>query len=345
AVRSAAEHPAAVRSAAGRTDTDGHDAKPGKPIVSTFLAVEGVPDELAVPDAGSGTPGRGSIPSYPSPERAVLALARAHRYARWRATPQGALVRPDGIDSSAARDLVSTLCTPPHGEPTRVSDADTVRLLDHYGIPIVPFDRADDVDAAVAAADRLGYPVAVKAADDRRAGTGDLSMVRLDLADADAVRRAYPAVVDASGGDAVIVQRMAAPGVSCVVGLVDDPSFGSLVYFGLAGVISDLVGDRAYRAVPLTDVDARWLVRAPKAAPLLSGYRGAEPADLDALAQLLLRVSALADDLPQVRSLELDPVLAGPHTVAVTNARMRLGPPLPPTDTLPRRLFSFEDLR
>ena len=121
--------------------------------------------------------------------------------------------------------------------------------------------------------------------------------MRLDLADAEAVRTAFAAI---PSGDPVIVQEMAAPGVATVVEVVDDPSFGALVSFGLGGVATDLLGDRAYRTLPLTDLDAAELVRAPRAWPLLNGYRGSEPVDVAALEDLLLRVARLADDLPEV---------------------------------------------
>jgi acyl-CoA synthetase (NDP forming) len=140
--------------------------------------------------------------------------------------------------------------------------------------------------------------------------------------------------------DDVVVQRMVPRGVSCVIGLQDDPSFGSLVYFGLSGIVSDLLGDRSYCAVPLTDADAARLVRAPRAAPLLIGYQGGEPADLPALADLVLRVAAMAEDLPQIRSLTIDPVLALTSGVAVTSARIALGPPPLRPDSVPRQLRS-----
>ena len=134
---------------------------------------------------------------------------------------------------------------------------------------------------------------------------------------------------------------MARRGVSCLIGLQDDPSFGSLVYFGLSGIVSDLLGDRAYPCVPLTDVDAAALVRAPAAAPLLAGYRGTEPADLAALADLVLRVAAMAEDLPEVRTVTLDPVVALTSGAAVTGAQVVLGPPPLRPDAVPRQLRSI----
>ncbi|WP_433270280.1 GNAT family N-acetyltransferase [Actinosynnema sp. CS-041913] len=309
-----------------------------KPIVSTFLAVEGVPDELAVPGPG-GAPGRGSVPSYPSPERAVLALARATRYARWRSAPQGRFVRPEGIDAPAAQELVESLRLDETGEQ-HVDDDTAVRLLACYGVELVPFRVVSSADEAVAAASELGYPVAMKATDERLRHRTDLVGVRLDLTGDDAVRTAYGMLAGMSERADVYVQRMAPKGISCVVGLQDDPSFGTLVSFGLSGVVSDLLGDRAYRAVPLTETDAKALVRAPKAAPLLAGYRGGESADLQALEDLVLRLAALAEDLPEVRELALEPVLASAAGAYVSSARVTLGPPPSRHDTGPRRLRS-----
>jgi acyl-CoA synthetase (NDP forming) len=131
---------------------------------------------------------------------------------------------------------------------------------------------------------------------------------------------------------------MAPKGLSCVIGLQDDPSFGTLVSFGLSGLVSTLLGDRAYRAVPLTDVDTATLLREPRTSPLLTGYRGDEPADLAALQDIVLRVAALAEDNPEVRSMTLDPILASPDGAFVANARIVLGPPPSRPDTGPRRL-------
>ncbi|MEU6646804.1 GNAT family N-acetyltransferase [Saccharomonospora sp. NPDC046836] len=310
-------------------------AQPEKPIVSTFLAAEGVPAELAVLGA-DGAPSFGSIPSYPSPERAVNALARVVRYAAWRQRPQGAIVRPSGVHPEQAQGTVRELLTQGHNHA--LGDDDVVRLLACYGITVVPFHLVSNMDDAVAAAAELGYPVTLKAFDDRLRGRPDFAGVRLDLTSPDSVRVSYRDLREVSGADEVYVQRMAPKGLSCMIGLRDDPSFGTLVSFGLSGVVSALLGDQAFRAVPLTDVDAATLIREPKAAPLLTGYRGDEPADLAALQDLVLRVATLAEDIPEVRSLVLDPILASPEGAFVTNARIVLGPPPSRPDSGPRRL-------
>src|SRR5262249_43749102 len=127
-------------------------------------------------------------------------------------------------------------------------------------------------------------------------------------------------------------------GIGCVVGVLDDPSFGALVSFGLAGLATDLLNDRAYAAVPMTDEEARALLQAPRAAPLLAGHGGLPAVNTAALQDLLLRVARLADDLPEVLAAELSPVLASPAGGAVRSARVRVGPPTSRVAAGPRRL-------
>lgn len=306
-----------------------------KPVVTTFLAAEGVLDVLAV-RGEDGNPTRGSVPSYPGPERAALALARAWRYAEWRGKPASKVVRPAGIDSEKAKEMVSGWLANSDGR--WLSDHEASRLLDCYGVHVVEFRAATNVDEAVAAAGELGYPVAVKATGESWRHRPDLGGVRLDLTGPDAVRVAYRDLAAVSGEPLLHVQKMATKGIGCVVRVQDDQSFGSLISFGLAGVISDLLGDRAYRVLPLTEDAAAELIDAPKAAPLLSGYRSAVPVNKGALIDLVQRISALADDLPEVRELACEPVLASAEGVYITDSQVRIGPEPSAIDLGPRRL-------
>jgi hypothetical protein len=129
-------------------------------------------------------------------------------------------------------------------------------------------------------------------------------------------------------------------GVACVVEVADDPAFGTVIGFGLGGVASDLFEDKAWRPVPLTDIDAMALLLTPRAAPLLTGYRGSSPVDLDALCDLLMRVGRLAEDHPRLRKLVLDPVIAAADGWAVVNATLRVGQRGTRPDSDPRRLGS-----
>jgi acyl-CoA synthetase (NDP forming) len=313
-----------------------------KPIVASFLSTEGIPPELAVL-AEDGMPGRGSVPSYSTPERAVIALAKVAEYARWRQSPVGELPELPDVDEGSAKALVrQVLSDAPAGRD--LTDEELIALLAGYGVPLLGTRTVTDADEAVAAAQEIGYPVVLKSTAPWLRHRSDLGGVRLDLVDADAVRAAFAAI---PSGDPVIVQEMAAPGVATVVEIVDDPSFGALVSFGLGGVATDLLGDRAYRTLPLTDLDAAELVRAPRAFPLLDGYRGSEPVDLAALEDLLLRVARLADDLPEVLQLTLEPVIVGPphpwhggRSLVVAGARGLIGPPTARVDPGPRRMRS-----
>jgi acyl-CoA synthetase (NDP forming)/RimJ/RimL family protein N-acetyltransferase len=313
-----------------------------KPIVATFLSTEGIPPELAVTDE-HGMPGRGSVPSFATPERAVIALAKVAEYARWRRRPVGELPELPDVDDEAGKAIVrKALGDAPQGRS--LTDDELIALLATYGVPLLGTRTVTDADGAVAAAKAIGYPVVLKSTAPWLRHRSDLGGVRLDLGDDEAVRTAFTAI---PSGDPVIVQEMAAPGVATVVEVVDDPSFGALVSFGVGGVATDLLGDRAYRTLPLTDLDAAELVRAPRAWPLLNGYRGSEPVDVAALENLLLRVARLADDLPEVLRLRLEPVIVGPahpwhggRSLVVAGGTCTVGPPTARVDPGPRRMRS-----
>jgi acyl-CoA synthetase (NDP forming)/GNAT superfamily N-acetyltransferase len=309
-----------------------------KPVVTTFLAAEGMLGELAAPGP-DGAPGPGSVPSYPTPERGVAALSRVTRYARRRTAPVGEYVRPAGIDPEGARTLVEAhLGGTARANAEPLGDDERVALLQCYGIEMLAFRRVATAADAVAAARELGFPVAVKATGERWRHRVDGAGVRLNVVTDQGARQAFADLARASGLDEVYVQRMASPGTSCVFEISDDPSFGSLLSFGLSGMATELLGDRAYRVLPVSTVDAAELVRAPRAAPLLAGYRGEPPARLDGLEDLAVRLSRLASDLSEIRSLVLDPVIAGPDGVAVGGARVVVGAPPTREETGPRRL-------
>ncbi|HEX5595239.1 MAG TPA: GNAT family N-acetyltransferase [Micromonosporaceae bacterium] len=266
-----------------------------------------------------------AVPSYPTAEEAVRALARVAGYADWLRQPSGSVPDLPGVGAAAREPLAD-------GGPESVEE-----LLAAYGVPVVPWVRVDSADAAVSAADRLGYPVALKAAREGLRHRFDLGAVRLNLGAGAAVGVAYADLAERFGGP-LLVQTMVAPGVACVVEVVEDPAFGPVVGFGLGGVATELLGDRSWRAAPLTDRDALALVDEPRAAPLLHGYRGAAPVGRDALVDLLLRIGRLADEQPRVRNLSLNPVLARPDGLSVLHATMQVGAAAVRLDTGPRRL-------
>ncbi|MBF6073616.1 GNAT family N-acetyltransferase [Nocardia beijingensis] len=306
-----------------------------KPILTTFVAEQGIPNLLAVRGPGA-TAAHGSIPSYPDPERAARALARVRRYAEWRTKPVSPVVRPEGIDTDRARRLVADWMAGSGGR--RLTDLETVELLACYGISVVEFREVRSAEEAVAAAEELGYPVAAKATGELWRRRPDLTGVRLDLWRPEAVRQGYADLAELCGDPVLHIQKMATKGVGCILRVQDDPSFGSVIEFGLSGLIIELLGDRAYRALPLTADEATALIDAPRAAPLLSGTPASPRVDKAALAELAQRISALFDDLPEMRELAFDPVLASPTPAEILYARARIGPEPSRFDTGPRRL-------
>jgi len=320
---------------------------------------------------GTGTDSR-LIPAYPAAERAVRALAEAVRYGQWRraAAEPGRVPAYEDIDEKGAAEQIDRLLAGPDGraaaEPEPGAGAvsaegapeaetdpqaagrgrvlgrdDTCALLARYGIDVRRALPAPTPGEAVAAAERLGYPVALKTTAPHLRHRADLGGVRLDLTDEEQLRRAYAELTSLFGQPEElrpVVQAMAPRGVDTVVRAVIDPAAGAVLSFGLAGAASELLGDTAHRLIPVTDRDAASLVRAIRTAPLLFGWRGSAPADVTALEALLLRLSRLVDDHPEVVAVSLEPVVVAPRGLTVLGASVRLAPPPARDDLGPRTL-------
>ncbi|MFD8209479.1 GNAT family N-acetyltransferase [Streptomyces sp. NPDC059695] len=286
-----------------------------------------------------------AIPAYPAAERAVRALAEAVRYGQWRrqAAEPGRVPEYEDIDEAGAAALIAGVLGGDDVDARGVT-LDTERagaLLARYGITVLPTLPAPTPDAAVEAARRLGYPVALKTTAPHLRHRPDLGGVRLDLAAEDQLRTAYAEVTEVLGTPEElqpVVQAMVPRGVDTVVRSAIDPAVGAVLSFGLSGAASELLGDTAHRLVPATDRDAAELIRSLRTAPLLFGWRGSAPVDTPALEELLLRVSRLVDDHPEVVAVSLEPVVVAPRGLSVLGATVRLAPPSPRTDLGPRSL-------
>ncbi|MFH8759641.1 bifunctional acetate--CoA ligase family protein/GNAT family N-acetyltransferase [Streptomyces atroolivaceus] len=339
-----AHRPAAPAAAPGQEPPPSAPPPSGAPGAGVDRAV--APAGPAPGSAGRPGPSAGRIPAYPAAERAVRALAEAVKYAQWRrqAAAPGKVPEflDDTIDEHGAAGLIGTLLGPdpdPRGRPLTHDEAG--ELLSRYGVTVRPALPAPDPDAAVRAAAELGYPVALKTTAPHLRHRADLGGVRLDLANESALRRSYGELTDLLGTPAElrpVVQAMAPRGVDTVVRASIDAAAGAVLSFGLAGAPSELLGDTAHRLVPATDRDAAELIRSIKAAPVLFGWRGSAPADTAALKELLLRVSRLVDDHPEVVSVALEPVVVATQGLAVLGASVRLAPPPARSDLGPRRL-------
>ncbi|MFE0346928.1 bifunctional acetate--CoA ligase family protein/GNAT family N-acetyltransferase [Streptomyces griseoluteus] len=349
-----AELAEALRSAAA--------AVPGKPVLVVHVELGGLAEALSaaastapkagapalppvpLPDGAAEKDGARLIPAYPAAERAVRALAEAVRYGQWRreAADPGKVPEYDDIDERKAAEIIAGLLE--RGEGFAVGPEDTRELLATYGIHVRPVLPAPTPDSAVSAARCLGYPVVLKATAPHLRHRADLGGVRLDLADEEQLRRAYGELTDLFGPPEQlrpVVQAMAPRGVDTVVRAVIDPAAGAVLSFGLAGAASQLLDDMAHRLVPVTDRDATSLIRSIRTAPLLFGWRGSTPVDTPALEELLLRVSRLVDDHPEVVAVTLEPVVVAQHGITVLDATIRLAPPPARTDLGPRTLPTY----
>ncbi|WP_426592216.1 GNAT family N-acetyltransferase [Cellulomonas sp. McL0617] len=302
----------------------GAAARTGRTTVACMDQLHGLTPELTATDDADRP---WTVPAYSTPEDAALALGRAARYAQWRSGDRGLPLHPSGVDTRSARRLVAGWVAPDGG--ARALDAEQVAaLLATIGVRVVPSFPVRDADEAVAVAERIGWPVALKTTVPAMRHRADLGGVRLDVADEAELRGDVSevlALADAFGaagdGPPLEVQAMAPHGSACVVRSAEDPLFGPIISFGLAGDASDLLGDVTYGVPPLTDVDVAELVRSARAAPRLFGYRGLPALDVGALEELIARVAVLADDLPELRSLELNPVVVSEHGAVVLGAR------------------------
>jgi acetyl coenzyme A synthetase (ADP forming)-like protein len=278
-----------------------------KPVLAVVMSAEGIPEPLRARTRHAA--------AFAYPESAARALGRVAERADWLRRPQGTVPQVD-VDRDAAHRVVDRVLAT--SEDAWLAPDDARGLLLAYGLPLVPERLAADPDSAAAAALELGFPVVVKTAVPGAHKT-ELGGIALDLADEEAVRAAAQRI-----GGPVIVQPMVEGAVELLAGLVQDPVFGPLVAFGPGGVLAELIGEATFRMAPLTDVDAEELVTSGKAGRLVRGFRGAPPADVAALVDLVHRLARLGEELPAVAELDLNPVLALPDRCVAVDARVRI---------------------
>ena len=267
------------------------------------------------------------VPSYADPAVAVRALTAAVQYGQWRTRPAGRVPDLPDIRLDQAKALVDQFLTDhPHGGWLTPSAVQT--LLCCFGLPVLTGTTATDETEAVTAFRRLGSPVALKAvARDLLHKSRDGGVI-LGIRDEQqlcsevaAMRARFRDTLEA-----IFIQPMAAPGRELLVGITSDPTFGPLLVFGLGGVDTDLVADRTCRLVPLTDVDADEMMRSLRSSPLLFGNKQPHQLNINALRDVLLRIARLAELLPEVAELDLNPVIASERGCLIVDARILLRP-------------------
>jgi acetyl coenzyme A synthetase (ADP forming)-like protein len=276
-----------------------------KPVLCVFVSAKGAPPSLR---------GSANVPGFGYPEAAARALGRAAERGEWLRRPAGTVPELE-CDRAEGQAVVREAL---EAGSDWLDAAQTRRLFDAYGVPLVPERLAATTGAAVEAAEELGFPVVLKTAAPGAHKT-EQGGIALDLGDEGAVLDAAERI-----GAPLLVQPFLRGGTELLAGAVQDPVFGPLVAFGPGGVLAELIGEAQFRLAPLTDLDALELVRGGKAGRLVAGFRGAPPADEAALVDLLLRLSLLADDLPEIAELDLNPVLAMSDGCVAVDARVRV---------------------
>jgi acetyl coenzyme A synthetase (ADP forming)-like protein len=294
-----------------------------KPILACVMAEPGGPKPLA----GDGE----RVPTYAFPENAARALAKVASYADWRARTPGLLWTFEDIRVDTGRSTCREAIESRGGG--WLTGAEVGAVLGAFGLPLAAGTLAHTAEEAAALAHVLGFPVAAKLSARSIQHKTDVGAVRLNLTSDAAVRRAFTDIMTRgrklageSEIEGVLIQSMIVGAIETMLGVTDDPTFGPLIAFGLGGIHIEVLGDVRFRVAPLTDRDVDELLHEIRGFPLLEGYRGHPPADLDALRELLLRVSRLAVEVPEIVELDLNPVMALPpgHGCRIVDARIKV---------------------
>ena len=294
-----------------------------KPILTVFMSTREIP-----PLVSEGA--RGRLPFYSFPENAALALSAAERYGRWRKRPRGSVLGLGPFAKTAIRAVIDRILQDVE-ESVWIAPYDLATILRAAGIDFAAIEVAEK-DGAAETAERMGYPLVLKAVSDKLLHKSDVggvilgidSPARLEIALANLEERMKSIDVALRH---VLLQREVAGGIEALVGVTTDPTFGPLVVCGLGGVLVELLNDVSFRLPPVSDIDAAEMLGKLRAQRLLDGYRGHPPGDREALVRMIQRVSALVELIPEMKELDLNPVkvLEPGRGAIVVDGRMRIG--------------------
>lgn len=309
---------AAVRDAVSSARKAGNE----KPVLACFMAAQGMSKALAFEGE--------HIPSYRFPESAAKALSRVRKYAAWRETELGVIPNHNDLEIEQARALCQQKQASGGGW---LMPAQVDAVLAAFKLPIIQGKTASSAAEAVDIAQELGYPVVIKLASDTLVHKSEFNGVKLNLKTAEDVRKACQEIeqtLSEHGQEAelggFLVQPMAKEGVELMIGMTDDPLFGPLIAFGLGGIYVEILRDVVFRITPLTSKDADEMVKSIKGYQLLKGYRGAPEADIPAITDILLRISRLVEEIPEIAEIDLNPLRA--HSpgqgCTILDARIRI---------------------
>ena len=295
-----------------------------KPVLAVFMSSRSRPEEFKSSDL--------AIPCFGFPESAAIALSRVARYGEWREQPQSAPPEIEGLRRDDAAAVIATALARGDGW---LSPEETAELFSCYGLPVVEQRHATSPTEAGRLAELMGGKVALKAIAPGLLHKTEKGGVQLNLEGADQVRVAAESMAASLAADSItptgyLVQRMVPGGVEMIVGIVHDPRFGPVIACGAGGVLVELLRDVSVRLTPLTNEDALEMIRNLKTYPLLTGFRGSQPCDVDALRDGLLRIGAMAEDLPEIKELDCNPFVVHEQGGVILDARVRVEQAEPP---------------
>ncbi|MFC2068822.1 acetate--CoA ligase family protein [Chloroflexota bacterium] len=279
-----------------------------KVLIASFMGSRSASIEL-------GSEEECRVPSFAFPEDTATAISKACEYNDWLKRPKGRIPKIVNIDSSKASQIVISSLQKNTSRPLWLNTNSVAGLLDAYGIRLIQSRTATTTEDAMNAAENIGFPVAVKLISDTIIHKTEMGSVILDIRSRKEVEEAFLQIRERLASvrrehemQGVVVQKMISGGIEIIIGVTQDPSFGPLIMFGMGGIYTELFKDVTFRIHPLTDVDAHEMVRSVKAYQLLEGWRGAKASDIKSLEELLLRISAIVEELPQMAELDLNPV-------------------------------------
>jgi len=282
----------------------------GKTLVASFMGSRGGGIECDSEEDGC-------VPNFTFPEHAAAALARACEYSQWLQKPKGVIPELKGINREKGGEVVASALEQSSTRPLWLESSFVSDLLNSYGIRVARSRSARTAEEAARVAEEVGLPAAVKLLSDKIVHKTDVGGVILSRRSSAEVEEAFKQIQEhleqlgkADEMQGVTIQEMVSEGVEVIVGVTQDSSFGPLIMFGAGGIYAEFLKDITFRIHPLTDIDVRDMVRSVKTYQLLTGWRGSRPSDVKALEDLLLRVSAMVEDLPQIAEMDLNPVKA-----------------------------------
>ena len=294
--------------------------QPTKPVFAVLMGREGLP-------LGRAELRKAGIPAYIFPESAARALSAINRQVEWAARP-AANPAPLDVDRAAARAILDGATR--DGRES-LTEFESLALLRTYGIPVAESQLVAREGDLAAAGLALGYPLAMKLVSPDVSHKTDVGGVRLGIATEAQLRAEYHELMRtvrerAPGAkvNGVLIQQMVSGGRETIVGISRDPSFGSLVMFGLGGIFVEALQDVIFRMTPIDDAQALEMIRGIRGARVLAGMRGAPPVDHSALAAAVRRIAQLGADFPQILELDVNPLLAMAHGAIAVDARVLL---------------------